>query len=186
MVPCRPAGRLSPFPKPASGGLLLANFQHMTRILVVCMGNICRSPMASSALQALAAQRQLSSVIEIDSAGTYGGHQGEKPDPRALAVALARGYEQITHERARRVTARDFERFDLILAMDRDNLMHLQHQCPAPLQHKLHLFLEYAGVGGEREVPDPYYGNVDGFERVMQLCEAGARGVLDRLAARPV
>lgn len=145
------------------------------------MGNICRSPMASAALHAQVAQRRLASVVEIDSAGTYGGHQGEKPDPRAIAVAKARGYEQITRERARRVLERDFERFDLILAMDRDNLMNLQHQCPAEHQHKLHLFLEYAAVPGEREVPDPYYGNAAGFERVMQLCEAGAQGVLERL-----
>lgn len=146
------------------------------------MGNICRSPMASAALQALAAQRRLPQ-IQIDSAGTYGGHQGEKPDRRARAVADARGYGQIQHERARRVVAADFERFDLILAMDRDNLMNLQHECPAQHQHKLHLFLEYAAVLGESEVPDPYYGNAEGFERVMQLCEAGARGVLDRVVS---
>lgn len=154
----------------------------MIRILVVCMGNICRSPMASSALHALVAQRRLSQVFEVDSAGTYGGHKGEKPDPRAMQVAKVRGYGQIALERARRVTADDFERFDLILAMDRDNLMNLQQQCPVEHQHKLHLFLEYAGVPGESEVPDPYYGNAAGFERVMQLCEAGAQGVLDRLA----
>lgn len=145
------------------------------------MGNICRSPMASAALHALVAQRRLPQ-IEIDSAGTYGGHQDEKPDRRARAVAEARGYEQIQSERARRVVAADFERFDLILAMDRDNLMNLQHQCPPEHHHKLYLFLEYAGVPGTSEVPDPYYGNAAGFERVMQLCEAGARGVLDRVA----
>lgn len=155
----------------------------MIRILVVCMGNICRSPMASSALQAFVAQRQLVHAIEVDSAGTYGGHQGEKPDPRAMAVAKARGYVQIARERARRVTALDFQRFDLILAMDRDNLMHLQQQCPDEHRHKVHLFLEYAGVVEAAEVPDPYYGNVEGFERVMQLCEAGARGLLDRLGS---
>ena len=153
----------------------------MTRILVVCMGNICRSPMASAALHALAAQRRLLSLVEIDSAGTHGGHQGEKPDPRAMAVARARGHEQIARERARRVVEKDFERFDLLLAMDRDNLMNLQHLCPTAHRHKLHLFLEYAGVAGESEVPDPYYGNLAGFERVMRLCEAGAQGVLDRL-----
>lgn len=154
----------------------------MTRILVVCMGNICRSPLASSALHAVLAQRQLLHRFEVDSAGTYGGHQGEKPDPRAVAVAQARGYAQISRERARRVTEQDFQRFDLILAMDRDNLTNLQHQCPTEHRHKLHLFLEYAGVGGVAEVPDPYYGNAAGFEHVMQLCEAGARGLLDRLA----
>ena len=144
------------------------------------MGNICRSPMAAAALHALAAQRRLTH-LQIDSAGTYGGHRGEKPDPRARAVGQARGYEQIQRERARQVVADDFERFDLILAMDRDNLMNLQHQCPPEHQHKLHLFLDFAGVEAGGEVPDPYYGNAAGFERVMRLCEAGAQGVLDRL-----
>lgn len=153
----------------------------MVRILVVCMGNICRSPLACSALQALLAQRRLTHAFEVDSAGTYGGHQGEKPDRRAVAVATARGYSHITRERARRVVPKDFERFDLVLAMDRNNLASLQRLCPAEQQHKLHLFLEYADVVGVSEVPDPYYGNDEGFERVMQLCEQGARGVLDRL-----
>jgi protein-tyrosine phosphatase len=158
----------------------------MIRILVVCMGNICRSPMASSVLQAEVGLRGLGGVVSIDSAGTYAGHKGEKADPRAVALAKARGYEQITRERARRVNEKDFQQFDLILAMDRDNLMNLQHQCPEASQHKLHLFLEYAGLGAGAEVPDPYYGNVEGFERVMQLCEAGARGVLDRLPSAQV
>jgi len=147
------------------------------------MGNICRSPMASAALQAMVAQRRLAKWVEIDSAGTYGAHQGEKPDPRAMAVAQSRGYAQIRRERARRVAPQDFERFDLILAMDSDNLLNLQNQCPEEHQHKLHLFLTYAGVSGESEVPDPYYGNAAGFERVMQLCEAGAQGVLDRVVS---
>lgn len=156
----------------------------MIRILVVCMGNICRSPMASSALQAAIALRGLGGRMEVDSAGTYAGHKGEKADPRAIAVAQGRGFSQITRERARRVTELDFQRFDLILAMDRDNLMNLQHQCPDDARHKLHLFLEFAGVGEEAaEVPDPYYGNAAGFERVMDLCEAGALGVVNRLDA---
>lgn len=145
------------------------------------MGNICRSPLAASVLQAFLAQRRLSHAFEVDSAGTYSGHEGEKPDHRAIAVATARGYSHITRERARRISPMDFEHFDLILAMDRNNLASLQRHCPAEQQHKLHLFLEYAAVGEASEVPDPYYGNVEGFERVMQLCELGSRGVLDRL-----
>ncbi len=147
------------------------------------MGNICRSPLAASALQAQLERGGLSDRIEVDSAGTYAGHQGEKADPRAVAVASARGYQQIHRERARRVSAQDFARFDLLLAMDGDNLGNLQQQCPPEHAHKLHLFLEFAGEGPGAEVPDPYYGNAAGFERVMTLCEAGAAGVLRRLAA---
>jgi protein-tyrosine phosphatase len=156
----------------------------MIRILVVCMGNICRSPMASAVLQHEVARRGLAQAVAIDSAGTYAGHQGEKADRRAIAVASAAGYEQIHAERARRVKTQDFEQFDLILAMDRDNLMNLRHECPDGQRHKLHLFLDFAGVESAGEVPDPYYGNQAGFERVLALCEAGARGVMDRLAAQ--
>lgn len=155
----------------------------MIRILVVCMGNICRSPTASAVLQGEAQRRGLARSVAVDSAGTYGGHQGEKADPRAIQVAAAAGYEQIHRERARRVQAQDYERCDLILAMDRDNLANLQDDCPPEHRHKLHLFLDYAGVEVGGEVPDPYYGNLAGFERVLALCEAGARGVLDRLMA---
>lgn len=154
----------------------------MVRILFVCMGNICRSPMAASAMQAQLVQRGLTRQVAVDSAGTYAGRPGEKADPRAVAVASSRGYNQIRRERARRITDKDFDRFDLLLAMDRDNLMNLQLQCPPELAHKLHLFLAYAGEGEEAEVPDPYYGNAAGFERVMALCEAGVHGVLRRLA----
>jgi len=154
----------------------------MIRILVVCMGNICRSPLAASVLQAQLDQRGLTERIAVDSAGTYAGHQGEKADPRAVAVASAKGYRQIHRASARRVSAQDFERFDLLLAMDRDNLANLQQQCPPGHAHKLHLFLDFAGHGTGAEVPDPYYGNAAGFERVMALCEAGAAGVLRRLA----
>jgi protein-tyrosine phosphatase len=155
----------------------------MIRVLVVCMGNICRSPLAASALHAQIEKGGLAGRIEVDSAGTYAGHQGEKADPRAVAVASARGYQQIHRERARRVSRQDFERFDLLLAMDRDNLSNLQHQCPPEHAQKVHLFLDFAGVGAGAEVPDPYYGNAAGFERVMALCDAGAEGVLRRLTS---
>jgi protein-tyrosine phosphatase len=146
------------------------------------MGNICRSPLAASVLQAQLEKHGLTDRIGVDSAGTYAGHQGEKADPRAVAVASAKGYLQIHRERARRVSAQDFERFDLLLAMDSDNLSSLQQQCRPEHANKLHLFLEFAGQGTGAEVPDPYYGNLAGFERVLALCEAGAVGVLGRLA----
>lgn len=154
----------------------------MVKILFVCMGNICRSPTAASVMHAEVARRQLRDRVSLDSAGTYGAHLGEKADRRAITLAQARGYEQILKERARKVTGDDFVRFDLILAMDRDNLAQLQRLCPAEYQHKLHLFLEYAGVSERSEVPDPYYGNAAGFEVVLRLCEQGVDGVLKRLA----
>jgi protein-tyrosine phosphatase len=162
-------------------GTLLSS-RPMIRILVVCLGNICRSPTASAVLQGEVQRRGLVHVVQVDSAGTYAGHQGEKADPRAIEVAMAAGYAQILQERARRLQAKDYEQFDLILAMDRDNLHNLQDDCPPAHLHKLHLFLDFAGVEAAGEVPDPYYGNRAGFERVLALCEAGARGVLDRLS----
>ncbi|PZO13470.1 MAG: phosphotyrosine protein phosphatase [Burkholderiales bacterium] len=153
----------------------------MVKILLVCMGNICRSPMAASVMHAEVARRQLGDQVSLDSAGTYGAHQGEKADARAVSLAQARGYGQILKERARKVTEEDFDRFDLILAMDRDNLTQLQRVCPAEHRHKLHLFLEYAGVSERAEVPDPYYGNAAGFEAVLSLCELGVDGVLRRV-----
>lgn len=146
------------------------------------MGNICRSPMAASVMHAGIARRQLGQRVEVDSAGTYAGHQGEKPDRRAISLAKARGYPQIERERARRVRDEDFRDFDLILAMDADNLDNLRFKCPPEQQHKLHLFLSYAGVEGRSEVPDPYYGNAQGFEAVLSLCEQGSEGVLERVA----
>lgn len=153
----------------------------MTKILLVCMGNICRSPMAASVMHAEVQRRQLNDRVSLDSAGTYGAHRGEKADRRAITLAQARGYGHILNERSRKVKDEDFEQFDLILAMDRDNLANLQRVCPPEHQHKLHLFLAYAGVPGTQEVPDPYYGNAEGFEVVMRLCEQGADGVLTRL-----
>jgi len=148
------------------------------------MGNICRSPLASAVLQAEVARRGLQQQIAVDSAGVYDGHTGEKADGRARRVALARGYPAIEHERARGVTAPDFERFDLVLAMDRGNLLQLMRRCPPEHQHKLHLYLAYAGVG-DQEVPDPYYGPPEGFELVLGLCERASGPVLDRLLAGP-
>lgn len=154
----------------------------MFRILVVCMGNICRSPTAAAVMQAQVARLQLQHAVAIDSAGTYGGHEGEKPDRRARELAKAQGYPQIDALRARRVRDEDFAAFDLILAMDRQNLAHLQRQCPPEHLHKLHLFLVYAGQPDGSEVPDPYYGNAEGFLAVLRLCEAGGEGVLRRVA----
>jgi protein-tyrosine phosphatase len=151
------------------------------RVLMVCMGNICRSPTAEGVLRALAAREAL--ALEIDSAGTHGYHVGDPPDERAVRHARARGYD-LSALRARAVRDEDFERFDLILAMDEANLARLRQRCPPSSAHKLKLLLEYAPAAAVREVPDPYYGDADGFERVLDLVEDAARGLLAELRAR--
>lgn len=152
-------------------------------ILLVCMGNICRSPTAEGVLRALVEREGLDAWLEIDSAGTHGYHVGEPPDERAHRAAMRRGYD-LSQLRARRVSDADFVRFDRILAMDMDNLSLLERACPAEHRHKLGLFLEYAASFDDREVPDPYYGDGDGFERVLDLIEDAARGLIAAVRSR--
>ena len=161
----------------------------MTRILMICMGNICRSPMAQAVSQHIAKEAAAThrsavlDALEFSSAGTHAHHAGEKPDPRAVAVLAKRGYA-VGNIRSRRVTDQDFQKYDLILAMDRVNLAALKKVCPPAHATKLRLFLEFAqDATGELEIPDPYYGNAAGFERVLDLCEAGARGLVRSLTS---
>ncbi len=147
------------------------------RILVVCMGNICRSPTGEAILRTKA--RELGIAVEIDSAGTIDYHQGCRPDLRAMQVGQRRGYS-FEGIRARQVEGRDFDYFDLILAADMQNLADLQSICPADLQHKLSLFLSH-GDSGMLEIPDPYYGGEEGFELVLDLIENAAERVLAKL-----
>jgi protein-tyrosine phosphatase len=149
----------------------------MKRILLVCMGNICRSPMAEGVLRGRVAAAGLSAQFEFDSAGTLDAHANEPPDPRAQRVAAAHGYD-ISHLRARQVRSDDFVRFDLLLAMDRNNLAALQRMTPSAAQDKLRLFMSLADTASAEDVPDPYYGSLAGFERVLALCEAAASGLL--------
>ncbi|HEX8988604.1 MAG TPA: low molecular weight protein-tyrosine-phosphatase [Rhodocyclaceae bacterium] len=149
-------------------------------ILLVCMGNICRSPTAEGVLRSIVSSEGLDEFVEIDSAGTHGYHVGEPPDQRAREAAQRRGYD-LSPLRARRVSELDFMRFDRILAMDSDNLSLLQRACPPEHRHKLGLFLEYSTRFEEREVPDPYYGAGEGFERVLDLVEDASRGLVDAL-----
>ena len=121
--------------------------------------------------------------IEVDSAGTAGYHVGEAPDPRMRAAAARRGYD-LTSLRARIVEPVDFERFDLILAMDRENLAVLRRRAPQPAQERVRLFLEFAPHGEPQEVPDPYYGGPNGFEEVLDLIESAARGLMTYLRQR--
>jgi len=139
------------------------------KVLVVCTGNICRSPTAEGVLRHLAAEMQI--PLHVESAGTHDYHLGEPPDERAQHHARRRGYD-LSRQRARRVRKSDFQEFDLILAMDRGHLGILQRQCPAEHRAKLRLF------AAQREVPDPYYGGPDGFEQVLDLVEAACRDLL--------
>ncbi len=152
------------------------------QVLFVCMGNICRSPIAEGVTRSLAQRAGLAARIEFASAGTHGHyHKGEPPDPRARRVAARRGYD-LSGIRARIVVEADFARYDRILAMDESNLSLLESICPEDERGKLGLFLAYAPELGLYEVPDPYYGAESGFERVLDLCERAANGLLAAVA----
>jgi protein-tyrosine phosphatase len=149
----------------------------MFRVLFVCMGNICRSPTAEGVFKAIVAREALDKQIEADSAGTHGYHIGSPPDPRSIAAAKARGYD-LEPLRARRVSAANFEVFDLVLAMDSENEAALRKLCPVERKNRLRLFLDFAPEQKAREVPDPYYGGPKGFEHVLDLAEAGSAGLI--------
>jgi protein-tyrosine phosphatase len=146
-------------------------------ILFVCLGNICRSPMAEGLLRHMVRQTGLRNRFIIDSAGLGSWHVGHPPDERAQGALAARGV-QIADLRARQVTSTDFETFDVILAMDRSNRQALIKLSPVNQQHKIRLLMEYAPNLGVREIPDPFFGGCKGFEYVAQMIEAGCRGVL--------
>ena len=154
------------------------------RVLFVCMGNICRSPTAEGVFRKLLAERAPELDVDIDSAGTHGYHDGAPPDPRACRAAERRGID-LKPLRARRVTDRDFEEFELVLAMDEQNLESLLEICPPEHRHRVRLLLEFAPHLERREVPDPYYGGSTGFEHVLDLVEEAAAGLLEHLRSTP-
>ncbi len=158
-----------------------------TRILMVCMGNICRSPTAEAVLRAKLKVAGLERDVEVDSAGTHGHyHAGEKPDARAMKHAAARGYD-LGKLRARRVQESDYTRFHWIFAMDEQNLAHLRQMLPIGTTAQLGLLMEHArGFAGVRDVPDPYYGAPSGFDRVLDLVEDACDGLVERLKAANV
>ncbi|ELB2200795.1 low molecular weight phosphotyrosine protein phosphatase [Vibrio parahaemolyticus] len=149
----------------------------MKRILVVCMGNICRSPTGEAVLRAKA--EELGVDVDIDSAGTIGYHIGNTPDSRAMAAGKQRGYS-FKGIRARQVSVQDFEDFDLVLAADKANLADLLDICPAEHRHKVSLFLSHSNSSYD-EIPDPYYGGDNGFELVLDLIEEASVAVLQKL-----
>jgi len=149
-----------------------------TRVLMVCLGNLCRSPTAEAVLRQKVHAAGLDARIEVDSAGTADYHVDSPPDRRSVAHGERRGL-QMKHLRGRQVGREDFDRFDFILAMDDDNLANLQRIRPAGSHARLALLMSYAPQAGSREVPDPYYGGADGFERVLDLVELAADGFID-------
>ena len=153
-----------------------------TRILFVCLGNICRSPTAEAVLRDLLAREAPDLEVEIDSAGIGSWHIGEPPDDRAVTAARRRGLD-MSRLRARQIASEDFARFDFILAMDRANLADLRRRAPVQYRERVRLFLEFAPDLGVEDVPDPYYGGEAGFEEVLDLAEQAARGLLSHLLA---
>jgi protein-tyrosine phosphatase len=149
-------------------------------VLFVCTGNICRSPTAEAIFRKLSADAGMAETVTADSAGTHGYHVGEPPDPRAQAAAAKRGYD-LSGLRARRFEEADFHRFDLILAMDQDHYSILSHTARPPAGNKLKLMMSYARRFAEQEVPDPYYGGPQAFERVLDMLEDAAQGLLESL-----
>jgi len=153
------------------------------KVLFVCLGNICRSPTAEAVFRHLMRTEAPGIDVTIESAGIGSWHIGEPPDERAQAAARRRGLD-MSEQRARQIAHEDFTQFDLILAMDRANLDELRRRAPAQALERVRLFLEFAAERDVDEVPDPYYGGQAGFERVLDLSEAAARGLLEYLRRR--
>ncbi|MBA2316233.1 MAG: low molecular weight phosphotyrosine protein phosphatase [Euzebyales bacterium] len=150
------------------------------RVLMVCLGNICRSPTAEAALREALAEAGLDGAVEVDSAGTGSWHIGDPPDQRMTAAAADVGLE--LSGAARRVMVADFDRFDLILAMDGSNEADLLELAPdGPSRAKVRRFREFEAAADGPDVPDPYYGGADGFAHVVASARAGARGVVEHI-----
>lgn len=147
---------------------------------MVCSANICRSPMAQGVMMRELELRGLKNKVKVDSAGTQVFKPGHRPDQRAQQVAK-KSTINIRKMKARSVVTEDFLEFDYIIAMDQENLSNLEAMCPEELRDKLHLLLEFAPEGGLREVPDPYFGNLSGFERVLVLLDQGCKRLVEHI-----
>lgn len=150
------------------------------RVLLVCMGNICRSPTAEGVLRKYIKNNGLGDKVEVDSAGTHGYHVGEAPDSRTQRAASARGYN-LTQVRARKVARQDLDYFDLILAMDKSNLDNLWRMATPEQKERIKLFMDYAKNFDDDEVPDPYYGLGHGFDLVLDMVEDAAEGLIEEI-----
>ncbi len=156
-----------------------------TKVLFVCMGNICRSPTAHAVMQHKLDARSLGDVIEVDSAGTHAYHVGEKPDPRSRQKAMSMGID-MEFIRARKISITDHDEFDYILAMDEDNLDLINYYAPDGGRARVGLFLSYANAASDLSdtiVPDPYYGGDQGFTHVFSLVDAGCDALIDTILA---
>jgi len=151
------------------------------RILFVCLGNICRSPMAEGVFRRVAEEEGLIDRFEIDSAGLGDWHIGQAPDHRAQKAARSRGVD-ISDQSARQVVDEDFDRFDLLLVMDRSNYAELKARAPHEARAKIRPFLDFAPQAGTSDVPDPFFGGAEGFDHALDLIEAASRGLLASLA----
>lgn len=164
-------------------GFCIARIRFVVKVLFVCLGNICRSPTAEGVLRQLLSEHGAGLDVAVDSAGTHAYHVGEPPDPRACEAAARRGID-ITTLRGRQATLEDMHAFDYVLAMDQTNYRSLRRLAPAELHHKIRLFMEFAAERDESEVPDPYYGAGGGFDRVLDMIEDAARGLLADIHGR--
>ena len=172
----------SPRPKPALAYLGGRDPQTPVSVLMVCMGNICRSPTAHGVLAQRVADAGLAAAVQVDSAGTHGYHVGAPPDARSQAHALRRGFDLSTQQ-ARRLTAADFRDFDLVLVMDGANEDAARAICPPAHRHKLMRLTDFCTRHAANEVPDPYYGGDTGFEQVLDLVEDACDGLMAQLRA---
>ena len=152
-------------------------------VLFVCMGNICRSPTAHGVFRHKVTQEGLSDAVVVDSAGTHNYHPNSPPDERSQAHAAKRGYD-LSDLRARQINGGDFEKFDLILVMDLDNMAQVQQECPPQYQHKVRRLTEFCLQFDSKVVPDPYHGGGNGFERVLDLVEDACEGLLRHIKRR--
>ncbi len=150
------------------------------RVLLVCMGNICRSPTAEGVLRHFIRLNNLGDKVEVDSAGTHGYHVGEAPDSRTQRAAAVRGYN-LSQLRARKVARQDLDYFDLILAMDKSNLDNLQRLATPEQQDRIKLFMDFAKNFDDNEVPDPYYGLGHGFDLVLDMVEDASLGLIEEI-----
>ena len=155
----------------------------MVKVLFVCLGNICRSPTAEGVFTALIDREGLTDLVSVDSAGTGDWHVGNQPDRRAQAAAKARGYD-LSMQRARQIKEMDFWDFDYVIAMDSQNHSDLSMMAPTNAQDRIRMFLSFAPKEGVTDVPDPYYGDANGFDHVLDLVEAASLGLLQEIRKR--
>jgi len=152
-------------------------------VLFVCLGNICRSPMATGVFQRDARAVGLDPVLRVDSAATHPYQIGRQADERARAASARRGIDISAH-RARCIEMKDYREFEYVIAMDRDNLQALRYTCPGDRQHVLHLCLDFAPAIDALDVPDPFHGDERDFENVLDMLEIACQGLLRDIRGR--